>query len=100
MYPLVYKVGIAKGRSLIGVMPILAAGLVALLFTTTQEKIGSYQDIFQFVMNNGYYITAGVFVFVCILTVKRTANRPLPSGAVTEKEARGRTWWGRGSRSP
>ncbi|MHA9738483.1 ABC-2 transporter permease [Robinsoniella peoriensis] len=69
MYPLVYKVGIAKGRSLIGVMPILAAGLVALLFTTTQEKIGSYQDIFQFVMNNGYYITAGVFVFVCILTV-------------------------------
>lgn len=67
MYPLVYKVGIAKGRSIIGVMPILAAGLIALLFTTTQEKIGSYQEILQFVMNNGYLITAGAFVLVCIL---------------------------------
>lgn len=58
-----------KGRSLIGVMPILAAGLVALLFSTTQEKIGSYQEIFQFVMNNGYLITAGFFVIVCIMAV-------------------------------
>lgn len=69
MYPFVYKVRIVKGRSLIGVMPILAAGLVALLFSTTQEKIGSYQEIFQFVMNNGYLITAGFFVIVCIMAV-------------------------------
>lgn len=69
MYPLVYKVGIAKGRSVIGVMPILAAGLVALFFTTTQEKIGSYQEIFQFVMNHGYFITAGAFVVVSVLAV-------------------------------